>query len=156
PMRKLSIALIALVAVAWLCVLVHKTVAGFARPIAHPATSTSGAGLAALPAAEEPNATVYSDTLRPPLLHRGGGDDNVFATQGLVGPGASEKRTFVLPAMQRVTALLLGKGVRYTFRAPSGATFVPGKTPNRPGFESSGESPQVPGYSGFTLDHPEP
>jgi len=67
-------------------------------------------------------------------------------------PRMKKTESFILPKLPRITVLLLGKGVSWTFRAPGGEMIVPGKTNKRAGYEYGGGSE---GMAGFTLESPE-
>lgn len=101
----------------------------------------------------EPDPSVYQVELSPPALDQKPGENHVFTDKGNLEPGTPVTRRFVLPKMARMTALLMGEGVRYEFQSSDGTTIVPGETRNRSGFMSLGAQH---GLYGFSLDRPDP
>lgn len=102
--------------------------------------------------APPPDPRAYDVKLSPPANHEPQGDNHLFVAKGVLQPGTRESRSFALPHLARVTVLLVGENLRYSFRSPSGETIIPGEPGGYAGYRYLGG---VRGLSSFTLGHPE-
>jgi hypothetical protein len=98
-----------------------------------------------------PDLSVYEAKLMSPRLGQIPSNNHVLVFEGSLPPGGRATKSFVLPKLAAMSVLLVGDGVRYSFRSPHGETIVPGETEGRPGLQ------YVDGAegAGFTLDAPE-
>ncbi len=103
----------------------------------------------AVSAASDP----YAIVLKPPAFLQTAQENHVFVAKGVVRPGERASKSFMLPKLDGMTALLLGVGIEWSFHSPDGDTIVPGKTGNHDGYEYAA-APD--GMAAFTLKHPEP
>ena len=81
------------------------------------------------------DSALYDVVLKPPAILQETGENHVFVEKGVLRPGTKETRSFVLPQLDGMTALLLGDEVTWSFRSPGGDTIVPGETANHAGYE---------------------
>ena len=90
--------------------------------------------------------------LPAPELAPGDIETIVHLSGGSVPPRGEADTAFVVPALDRMSALLLGDHVKFEFESPTGARFVPGTTPDGHGFESGGAGGL--GMASFTTVEP--
>jgi hypothetical protein len=95
----------------------------------------------------------YDVVLEPPAFLQPVGENHVFVAKGVVRPGGKESKSFVLPKVEGMTALLLGDEITWSFRSPRGDTIVPGKTADLAGYDYAAEED---GIAAFTFKDPEP
>jgi hypothetical protein len=77
--------------------------------------------------------------VRLPSPHLAPGDLEtiIHMSGGAVGRGDQVDTSFMVPQLDRMFATVMAEHVTLEFRSPSGAPFVPGKTPDSHGFKSS-------------------
>lgn len=101
--------------------------------------------------APAPDPSVYDTKLVPPRMGQNPSNNHVFVLEGTLPARGRVTKPFNLPKLATISVLLVGDGVRCSFRSPYGETIVPGETKGRPGLQ------YVDGAegAGFTLDAPE-
>ena len=94
--------------------------------------------------------TIFTGVRLPPPMVGQLVDNDIFDAAGVVQPSADTTLSFVLPATNAMTALLLAERVHWSFHAPDGSTIIPGTTVNTDDYVSD-EPGDLPG---FWLRHP--
>ncbi len=132
-------AIIAVIAIAAAIVVVLGRAPGRgARSLAVPAAGTPSQETEQPPSEKlvpDLGPAAYNVVLQPPLVNQRTEDNHVFVARGVARHGAIERKTFLLPRMGHMSALLLGQSARFTFSSPAGEIIVPGETKERAGLE---------------------
>lgn len=124
---------IALLAIAWVWAMAPHAAAS---PMATARPHRAHVAALAIPSLHM-GALDFRVHLPSPRLEQGELETIVHLSVGGVPPLGVVESSFVVPRLERMSAMLLGQHVKLEFQSPAGKRFVPGTTRNGHGFEST-------------------